>query len=88
MAGVAVIASTIQRATLITRRMVQPGVIAMSPRSIRRGAGRGLTLTEVLVDDSAWPLAPDVRAAIEPCLIASNGGIHHYHGNSQAQDAD
>ena len=79
MAGIAVIASTVQRAKLITSGLVQSGAIAMSPHSIRYGMGRGLTLTDVLVDDSAWPLPDDVREALMPCLMATNGSIHHRH---------
>lgn len=66
-----VIADTVDHAKTIARTRVQPGTLAASPRSIRLGFGRGIIANQILVDDSAWPLPADVRAAIEPCCASA-----------------
>ena len=88
-AKVAVIAGTVARAREVAKDKALPIALATSPACIRAGFGRGLVLSGVLVDDTAWPLADDVREAIELCIHAHSGAIQPAHnGNSQAQDAD
>jgi hypothetical protein len=73
---VIVIADTIVHAQAIARELSTPNAYPTSPRAIRHyGACRGITATDVLVDDSAWPLSDDVHATVDPCLFASGGRI-------------
>lgn len=61
-----IVAETVPRAT---RLAVELGIsaVAVSPRSIKAGAGRGLTdVTKIVVDASVWPLAYDIREQLAP----------------------
>lgn len=69
-----VIADTVPNARIITDNMAGSNAIPLSPRSIRLGAGRGIVnVTDILVDDSAWPLSDDVLEQLAP----HGAPIHH-----------
>lgn len=51
-------------------------VLACSPRSVKAGAGRGLTADIVLVDDTAWPLGDAEGATLRATLIGSGGQMY------------
>lgn len=61
-----VIAGTVAQARTIARGLAQPGAVALSPRSIRGGAGRGLVIASVLVDETVWPLDQSVLGELMP----------------------
>jgi hypothetical protein len=64
-----VVARRVDMAKVIASGFSDKRVIAMSPRSVREGAGRGFCgVTNIFVDDSAWPLDSDVLDALTPCL--------------------
>lgn len=62
-----VIARTVEQARTIAKGLAQSGAVALSPRSIiKDGGGRGLIISEVLVDESVWPLDNEVLENIMP----------------------
>lgn len=70
-----VIAHTVQRATALA---IELGVsaVAMSPRSIKAGACRGLTCdSEIVVDDALWPLDDDVLDVLHPTTLGAAGHV-------------
>lgn len=60
-----VIANTVDNARSIDRSLI-PSAFATSVRAISQyGAGRGILATEVLVDDSAYPLPDEVQELLD-----------------------
>lgn len=68
-----VVAKTVDRArTIAAERDLGRSAIAVSPRSVRFGAGRGCCgVTAILVDATAWPLDDDVMAELMPTTFTS-----------------
>lgn len=72
---VGVLAMTTNIAKTLAHELGIKNAYALSPKSVVGGAARGWQLQSLLVDDSAWPLHPDVAKDLLPALRDSGGYI-------------
>lgn len=68
-----IIARTVEAARTLAESLHGPvshQTVFASPRSIKAGAGRGLILDHILVDESVWPLDGEVLDVLVPATLS------------------